>query len=86
VGILAWVVLGLVVGVLARWLMPGDDPAGLVMTVLLGVAGAFVGGAISSALGFGSVDGLNLGSVLIATAGAVLLLLAYRGLRGRRRG
>lgn len=53
-GILSWIVLGLIVGVLAKWIMPGNDPGGLIITVLIGIGGAFVGGFISSSLGFGS--------------------------------
>jgi len=80
-GILSWIVLGLIVGVLAKWIMPGPDPGGLVMTVLLGIAGAFVGGFIGSALGLGSFTGFNLGSLALATGGAVLLLWGNRKLR-----
>lgn len=83
-GILSWILLGLVVGILAKWIMPGDDPGGLVMTVILGIAGAFVGGWISTFLGFGSVGGFSLGSLAIATGGALLLLFANRKLRGKR--
>jgi uncharacterized membrane protein YeaQ/YmgE (transglycosylase-associated protein family) len=83
-GILSWIVLGLVVGLLAKWVMPGDDPGGLIMTIVLGVAGAFVGGWISTQLGLGSVTGFNIGSLVIAVAGAVLLLFLNRKLRGRR--
>jgi uncharacterized membrane protein YeaQ/YmgE (transglycosylase-associated protein family) len=83
-GILSWIVLGLLVGVLAKWVMPGDDPGGLIMTIVLGVAGAFVGGWISTQLGLGSVTGFNIGSLVIAVAGAVLLLFLNRKLRGKR--
>jgi uncharacterized membrane protein YeaQ/YmgE (transglycosylase-associated protein family) len=83
-GILSWIVLGLVVGVLAKWIMPGPDSSGLVMTILLGVAGAFVGGWIGTQLGMGSVTGFNFGSLAIAVAGALLLLFLNRKLRGRR--
>ena len=80
-GILSWILLGLLVGVLAKWIMPGDDPGGFVVTTLIGVAGAIVGGAIASALGLGSFTGFNLGSLVIATGGALLLLFGYRRLR-----
>lgn len=80
-GILSWIVLGLVVGVLAKWIMPGDDPGGLVVTTLLGIAGAVVGGAIASALGLGTFEGFNFGSLVIAIGGSLLLLFAYRKLR-----
>jgi uncharacterized membrane protein YeaQ/YmgE (transglycosylase-associated protein family) len=81
-GWLTWVVLGLVVGVLAKVVMPGKDPGGLVMTTLLGIAGAVVGGWISTMLGIGAVRGFSLPSLAIATAGALLLLFANRKLRG----
>ena len=83
-GILSWIVLGLVVGVLAKWIMPGPDSSGIVMTIVLGVAGAFVGGFIGTQLGLGSVSGFNLGSLALAVAGALLLLFLNRKLRGRR--
>lgn len=79
-GILSWIVLGLIVGALAKWIMPGRDPGGLVVTILIGVAGAFVGGYIGTVLGLGTVTGFNLGSLVIATGGAVLLLFLYRRL------
>jgi uncharacterized membrane protein YeaQ/YmgE (transglycosylase-associated protein family) len=77
-GILSWIILGLIVGVLAKWIMPGNDPGGLIVTILIGIAGAFVGGYIGTALGFGDVTGFNLGSLAIATGGSLLLLFAYR--------
>lgn len=80
-GILSWILLGLVVGLLAKWIMPGPDPGGTIMTILLGVGGAFVGGFLASQLGFGTVTGFDLRSVAVATGGAVLLLWANRRLR-----
>ena len=80
-GILSWILLGLVVGVLAKWILPGDDPGGFVITVLIGIAGAVVGGFIASRLGLGSVTGFNLGSLAIAIGGSLLLLVLYRKLR-----
>ena len=82
-GILSWILLGLVVGLLAKWIMPGPDPGGLVITILLGVAGAFVGGFIGSLIGLGDVSGFNLGSLALATGGALLLLWGHRQIRGR---
>ncbi len=82
-GILSWILLGLVVGFLAKWIMPGPDPGGLVITILLGVAGAFVGGFIGSLIGLGDVSGFNLGSLALATGGALLLLWGHRQIRGR---
>ncbi len=77
-GILSWILMGLVVGLLARLVMPGRDPAGIIITILLGIAGAFVGGYIGSLLGLGTVTGFDVRSLLLAIGGAVLLLLLYR--------
>lgn len=81
-GIVAWLLLGLVVGVLAKWIMPGRDPGGLLVTIGIGIAGAFVGGYLATALGLGSITGFDLASLAIATGGAVLLLAGYRKLKG----
>lgn len=70
--------MGLIVGLLAKFIMPGKDPGGIFITILLGIAGAFVGGFIGSFLGLGAVTGFNIGSLLLATGGALLLLLLYR--------
>jgi uncharacterized membrane protein YeaQ/YmgE (transglycosylase-associated protein family) len=83
-GILSWIVLGLLVGALAKWIMPGDDPGGIIVTILLGIAGAFVGGFVATRIGLGTVDGFNLGSLLIAIGGSLLLLWIYRVMRTRR--
>ena len=80
-GILSWIVLGLIVGALAKWIMPGKDPGGIIITICLGIAGAFVGGFIGSLLGLGAVRGFNIMSLLLATGGAVILLTLYRKLK-----
>lgn len=80
-GILTWLVLGLVVGVLAKFIMPGKDPGGIFVTILIGIAGAFVGGFLGSLLGLGDVTGFNLVSVGLATVGAIVLLALYRMFR-----
>jgi uncharacterized membrane protein YeaQ/YmgE (transglycosylase-associated protein family) len=77
-GLLSWVVLGLVVGIIAKFLMPGKDPGGFVLTIILGIAGAFVGGFFGSKIGFGTVSGFDLRSLMIAAGGAILLLAVYR--------
>ena len=81
-GILSWIVLGLAVGALAKWIMPGSQGGGFLVTTLLGIAGAFVGGFIGSLLGLGSISGFNLGSVVLATVGALVLLWVYGRVRG----
>ena len=80
-GILSWLLLGLIVGALAKWIMPGDDPGGIFVTMGIGIAGAFVGGFIASALGLGSAGGFSLGGIVTATGGALLLLFGYRKLK-----
>ena len=77
-GIISWIVLGLIAGILAKFIMPGKDPGGIFITILIGIAGAFVGGFIGSMLGLGTVTGFNAISLLLAIAGAVLLLFLYR--------
>jgi uncharacterized membrane protein YeaQ/YmgE (transglycosylase-associated protein family) len=81
--ILAWVGLGLVAGILAKFFMPGNDPGGIVVTILLGIAGAVLGGFISDYLGFGDVRGFDAPSLLIAIGGAMLLLFGYRMAQGK---
>ena len=80
-GFIMWIILGLVVGALAKWIMPGKDPGGLIITILLGIGGAFVGGFVGSFLGFGKVSGFNLGSLALATGGALLILFVYRKIK-----
>jgi uncharacterized membrane protein YeaQ/YmgE (transglycosylase-associated protein family) len=81
-GFFAWIVLGLVSGALAKVLMPGKDAGGWILTMALGIAGAFVGGYLGTLLGIGGeVDGVNLVSIFTATAGAFLLLFIYKQLK-----
>jgi uncharacterized membrane protein YeaQ/YmgE (transglycosylase-associated protein family) len=77
-GILSWIVIGLIAGLLAKFIMPGKDPGGIIITILLGIGGGFLGGYIASKLGIGSVNAIDLVSVLFATGGAILILLIYR--------
>jgi uncharacterized membrane protein YeaQ/YmgE (transglycosylase-associated protein family) len=74
--ILGWILFGLIVGVLAKLVMPGDDPGGIVVTIALGIVGALVGGFVGRLLGFYQA-GEGAG-YLIATLGAVLVLFLYR--------
>ena len=80
---LAWIVFGILAGAAAKWFMPGPDGGGIIMTMLLGIAGAFVGGFIGSLLGLGSVTEFDLRGMLLAIAGGVLILFAYRKFQGR---
>ncbi|MEH6617092.1 MAG: GlsB/YeaQ/YmgE family stress response membrane protein [Porticoccus sp.] len=80
-GIISWIVLGLIAGILAKIVMPGKDGGGFVVTVLLGIAGAFVGGWAGSFFGLGATGGFSLGSIVTATVGALLLLIIYRQIK-----
>ncbi|MHB8137333.1 MAG: GlsB/YeaQ/YmgE family stress response membrane protein [Smithellaceae bacterium] len=77
-GILSWIAMGLIVGILAKIIMPGKDPGGIIITILIGIAGAFLGGYLGSFLGLGTVTGFNMVSILLAIGGAILLLILYR--------
>jgi uncharacterized membrane protein YeaQ/YmgE (transglycosylase-associated protein family) len=86
-GILSWIILGLIAGAIAKLLMPGRDPGGWIVTMLLGIAGAFAGGFIGSALwGSEGVSGVNLPRIGLEVLGAFVLLLIYRMIAGRGRG
>jgi uncharacterized membrane protein YeaQ/YmgE (transglycosylase-associated protein family) len=80
-GVVSWILMGLIVGALAKWMMPGEDPGGIFITILIGIAGAFLGGFIGSFIGLGSVTGFNLISLALAVGGALLLLFGYRLLK-----
>ena len=81
-GIISWIVFGLIAGILAKLLMPGKDPGGFIVTILIGIAGAMVGGFISTSLDYGDVSGFDIRSMGIAIGGAFLLLFSYRKIRG----
>ncbi len=84
-GIVSWILFGLIAGIVAKLLMPGRDPGGCIITILLGVAGAFVGGFLYEQLtGTPQYTQFDLGSLVTAIIGAMLLLLAYRLVVGRR--
>jgi uncharacterized membrane protein YeaQ/YmgE (transglycosylase-associated protein family) len=80
-GIIAWIVLGLIAGAIAKLLMPGNDPGGFIVTILIGIVGAVIGGFIGNQLGWGGVNGLNLPSIGIAIVGSLVLLLGLRLIR-----
>ena len=82
-GIISWIILGLVAGMLAKWIMPGRDGGGFIVTALLGIAGAFVGGWVGQQLGFGSQGGFSLGGIATATVGAILILFVYRLIKSK---
>jgi uncharacterized membrane protein YeaQ/YmgE (transglycosylase-associated protein family) len=86
-GIIGWIILGLLAGLLAKAVLPGEDPGGIIVTTLLGIGGALVGGFIVRALGFGDPidEFFDISTWLGAIGGAVLLLAIYRALFGARR-
>ena len=78
-GILAWIVVGLIAGILAKIAMPGPDPGGIILTIVIGIVGALIGGfVVNSLLGGPGVTGINLSSILVATLGSIILLAIYR--------
>lgn len=80
-GIFAWIVFGLIAGALAKLIMPGKDPDGIIVTMLIGIAGAILGGFIGGLLGFGGISGFDIRSMAIAIVGALLLLFIYRKMK-----
>jgi uncharacterized membrane protein YeaQ/YmgE (transglycosylase-associated protein family) len=82
-GILAWIIFGLLAGIVAKLIMPGKDPGGFIITIIIGIAGAMLGGFISTLFGLGDISGFDLRSFAIAVLGALLLLFIYHRIRGR---
>ena len=82
-GILSWILLGLVAGAIAKAIHPGPDSGGWVITILLGIAGAFVGGLIGSLIGWGAVDSFSIKNLILAVGGSILLLWLYRMMKKR---
>ncbi len=86
-GLISWIVLGLIAGLIAKALMPGRDPGGCIITIIVGIVGALLGGFLSTALGFGGLSGeIDWRSLLIAVVGAFVLLAIWRMIRGGGRG
>ena len=82
-GWIGWIIFGLIVGIVGKFLMPGRDPGGFIVTILLGIAGALIGGFVGRALGFYQ-EGEPAGFIM-AVIGAIILLAIYRAVIGRRR-
>ncbi len=90
-GLFTWIIFGLIAGAIAQAVMPGDDAGGSgfigwLITAIIGIVGAVIGGFVGAALGFGGVDGFNIGSFVIAIVGALLLLVVWRLVAGRSPG
>ena len=81
-GILTWIIVGLIAGALGKLIMPGDDPGGIIVTILIGIAGAIIGGFLMSLIGVGS--GGFIWTIIVATIGAIILLAIYRAVIGGR--
>ncbi len=81
--IIFWIIVGLIAGALAKLIMPGDDPGGIIVTILIGIAGALVGGFLANLIGLGGGGGW-IWSIIIATIGAIILLAIYRMVAGGR--
>jgi uncharacterized membrane protein YeaQ/YmgE (transglycosylase-associated protein family) len=81
--IIGWIIIGLIAGALGKLIMPGDDPGGIIVTILLGIGGAVVGGFLASLIGLGG--GGILWTIVVATLGAIILLAIYRAIAGSRR-
>lgn len=76
-GIIAWILFGLIAGILARFLMAGQAPGGIIATILLGIVGALVGGFLGAQLGLGDLSGFDLRSMGLAVGGAIVILFLY---------
>jgi uncharacterized membrane protein YeaQ/YmgE (transglycosylase-associated protein family) len=76
-GILLWILFGLIAGAVARYLMPGKVPGGILVTILVGIVGAIVGGFIGQALKLGDVSEFSIGSLLLAIVGGVVVLFLF---------
>jgi len=85
IGVISWIVVGLIAGLLGKLIIPGRDPGGFLITIVIGMIGALVGGFVVQLLGGTGVTGFNIWSILVATLGAIILLALYRLVaRGRR--
>jgi uncharacterized membrane protein YeaQ/YmgE (transglycosylase-associated protein family) len=84
IGIISWLVIGLIAGILGKLIMPGRDPSGLLLTIVIGMIGALVGGLIVRLLGGTGLTEFGVWSILVATLGAVILLAIYRLFAGSR--
>ena len=82
--IISLVLLGLLVGLAGKLLMPGKDPGGFFVTILIGIVGGVIGGFLGTFVGLGKIESFDLGGILIATVGALLVLIIYRLVRSKQ--
>ncbi len=85
IGIVSWIAVGLIAGILGKLIMPGRDPGGFLLTIVIGMIGALVGGLVVQLLGGTGLTGFSIWSILVATLGAIILLAIYRLFAGSRR-
>jgi uncharacterized membrane protein YeaQ/YmgE (transglycosylase-associated protein family) len=85
IGIISWIVVGFIAGILGKLIMPGRDPGGFLLTIVIGMVGALVGGLIVQLVGGTGLTGFSIWSILVATLGAIILLAIYRMFAGLRR-
>lgn len=84
-GIISWIVLGLIAGALAKLILPGRQGGGIIITIILGIIGAIVGGFLGSLVGIGSLDSVfDLGTIVTAVIGAIIVLVIYGAVTGRK--
>ena len=83
-GVLSWILFGLIAGAIAKMIHPGKDPGGWIVTIIIGILGAVVGGFIGAAIGWGDISGFNFRSFLLAIGGALLLLFIYRAVTTKK--
>ena len=81
-GIITWIIIGLIAGALAKLIMPGDDPGGIIITIIIGMVGSVIGGFLAGLVGLGG--GGLIWSIIVAIIGAIILLAIYRAIAGRR--
>ncbi len=83
-GIISWLIVGLIAGFLAKYVVPGEGPGGVLGDIIIGIIGAFIGGWVFNLLGHSGVSGINLWSIIVAFVGAVILLFIIRAVTGKR--
>lgn len=79
-----WIIIGAIAGALAKWIMPGRDPGGIIVTILIGIVGGLLGGWLATNVFGMAVTGSVIGPIIVATLGAIILLAIYRAVSGRR--
>jgi uncharacterized membrane protein YeaQ/YmgE (transglycosylase-associated protein family) len=82
--IISWLIVGLIAGFLAKYVVPGEGPGGILGDIIIGIIGAFIGGWVFNAFGHSGATGLNVWSIIVAFVGAVILLFILRAVTGRR--